>query len=70
MAAKRNKHTIFSTKGVNTLFETFVDSASLYFGMDSNFKRVKKSEKTFHNIQQAALCCLYSYTLYTCSFKI
>lgn len=51
MAAKKEikKHTIFSTKDVNTLFEKFVESASLYFGMDSNFKRVKKSEKTFHN---------------------
>lgn len=45
-----NKHTIFSLKGVNTLFEKFVDSASLYFGTESNFKRVKISEKTFHDM--------------------
>lgn len=59
MAAKKEKHTIFSTKGVNTLFEKFVDSASLYFGMDSNFKRVKKSEKTFHNILTGCTIVVY-----------
>lgn len=41
-----------------------MDSASLYFGIDSHFIRMKESEKTFHDFVKMASFSI----LYKCNF--
>lgn len=44
-----------------------MDSASLYFGIDSHFIRMKESEKTFHDFVKNGIILFSFSTLYKCN---